>query len=255
MDLQLAGRPHWSPAARRASAGRWSRGWPPRARGSRSARAPRPTSRRPRPSCAAAGGDVAGTAVDVADGAALDGLGGRVGGALRRHRRGGGQRQRAGHRAGRGELAHGFEVDLMHTVRLCRGRDAAPGGERRGSIVAVSSVSGREIDFADGAYGDDEGARSCTTCPGLALQTWRPGIRANACRPATPTSPAASGRAIETRQPGAVRHGARPQPDRPDGHPAGGRLRGRSCWPARGRPFISGTNLVVDGALTRGVQL
>ena len=39
-----------------------------------------------------------------------------------------------------------FEVDLMHTVRLVRGGAAAPGGDE-GSIVAVSTVSGREIDF------------------------------------------------------------------------------------------------------------
>src|SRR5687768_12037517 len=46
-----------------------------------------------------------------------------------------------------------FEVDLMHTVRLSK--TAIPHLERsgRGSVVAVSSVSGRESDAVSGPYG------------------------------------------------------------------------------------------------------
>src|SRR3954469_22692286 len=46
-----------------------------------------------------------------------------------------------------------LNVDVMHTVRL--GRAAMPHLERSetASIIAISSVSGRESDFASGPYG------------------------------------------------------------------------------------------------------
>jgi len=47
----------------------------------------------------------------------------------------------------------GFEVDLMHSVRLVNAAMPWLEKSRTGSIVTISSVSGREIDFAAGPYG------------------------------------------------------------------------------------------------------
>jgi NAD(P)-dependent dehydrogenase (short-subunit alcohol dehydrogenase family) len=46
-----------------------------------------------------------------------------------------------------------FEVDLMHTVRLATAAQPHLESSDNGSIVAISSVSGREADFAAGPYG------------------------------------------------------------------------------------------------------
>src|SRR3954447_8406199 len=46
-----------------------------------------------------------------------------------------------------------FEVDLMHTVRLSQAALPYLEASSNGSIVAISSVSGREADFAAGPYG------------------------------------------------------------------------------------------------------
>ena len=47
----------------------------------------------------------------------------------------------------------GFEVDLMHSVRLVNAAMPWLEKSQAGSIVTISSVSGREIDFAAGPYG------------------------------------------------------------------------------------------------------
>src|SRR5215218_7536397 len=46
-----------------------------------------------------------------------------------------------------------FEVDLMHTVRLVTAALPHLEASGHGSVVAISSVSGREVDFASGPYG------------------------------------------------------------------------------------------------------
>jgi 3-oxoacyl-[acyl-carrier protein] reductase len=76
-----------------------------------------------------------------------------------------------------------FEVDLMHTVRMV---DAAlPHLEASGvgSVIAVASVSGREIDFALGAYGVMKAALVHYTS-GLAHQLAGK-VRANSVTPGT----------------------------------------------------------------------
>jgi len=75
-----------------------------------------------------------------------------------------------------------LNVDLMHTVRLVRA--AMPHLERSEapSIVAISSVSGRESDFASGPYGTAKTA-ILGYISGLALQLADKGIRANTVSP------------------------------------------------------------------------
>ena len=76
----------------------------------------------------------------------------------------------------------GFEVDMMHSVRMVEA--AMPWLEKStaASIVTVSSVSGREIDFAAGPYGAFKAALLHYT-QGLANQLAVKGIRANSVSP------------------------------------------------------------------------
>ena len=75
-----------------------------------------------------------------------------------------------------------LNVDLMHTVRLVRA--AMPHLERSdaASIIAISSVSGRESDFASGPYGTAKTA-IVGYIHGLAMQLADKGIRANTVSP------------------------------------------------------------------------
>jgi 3-oxoacyl-[acyl-carrier protein] reductase len=146
-----------------------------------------------------------------------------------------------------------FEVDLMGTVRLATA--AMPHLERSPAacILAVSSVSGREIDFAAGPYGTMKAA-IVHYIQGLAYQLAGKGIRANTVSPGNTF--------FEGGVWDQIRHG------NPDLYATALGLNptGRMATPqeiARAVVFLaspvssftSGTNLVVDGALTRGVQL
>ncbi|MEP7026687.1 MAG: SDR family NAD(P)-dependent oxidoreductase, partial [Actinomycetota bacterium] len=75
-----------------------------------------------------------------------------------------------------------FDVDMMGTVRMVNA--AMPFLERSqaASIVTISSVSGREIDFAAGPYGVFKAAIIHYT-QGLAYQLAAKGIRANSLSP------------------------------------------------------------------------
>src|SRR4029453_18369726 len=80
----------------------------------------------------------------------------------------------------------GFQTDLMHTVRVCQA--ALPHLEKTsGSIVAICSVSGREIDVVKDAYGTMKAA-VIHYISGLAYEYAAAGVRPTACPRATPTS-------------------------------------------------------------------
>ena len=146
----------------------------------------------------------------------------------------------------------GFRTDLMHTVRLCTA--ALPHLETtKGSIVAVSSVSGREIDFAKDAYGTMKAA-VIHYISGLALQYAASGVRANCVSPGNTYFPGGIWNSIEDGNPElfATTLGLNPT----------GRMATKeevayavTMLASPRASFITGTNLVVDGALTRGVQL
>jgi 3-oxoacyl-[acyl-carrier protein] reductase len=146
----------------------------------------------------------------------------------------------------------GFDVDMMHTVRLVNA--AMPHLERSegGSIVTVSSVSGREVDFAAGPYGTFKAALIHYT-QGLAYQLAGKGIRANSVSPGNVYFPGGVWDNIEQNLPDLY------------GMALGLNPTGRMATPEEiartvvfvaspAVPFMSGTNVVVDGALTRGVQ-
>ncbi len=146
-----------------------------------------------------------------------------------------------------------LNVDLMHTVRLVRG--ALPHLERSqaASIIAVSSVSGRESDFAAGPYGTAKTA-IIGYVHGLAIQLAERGIRANTVSPGNTYFEGGVWAGIETGDPVLYQTAMALNPTGQMGTPeeVAGPVVFLASTAAR---RISGTNLVVDGALTRSIQL
>ena len=118
-----------------------------------------------------------------------------------------------------------LNVDLMHTVRLVRAAMPHLESSEAASIIAISSVSGRESDFASGPYGTAKTA-IVGYINGLALQLADKGIRANTV---SPGQHLLRGRRLAEhrgRQPRAVRDRGRAEPDRAHGHAGGDRRTG-----------------------------
>jgi NAD(P)-dependent dehydrogenase (short-subunit alcohol dehydrogenase family) len=145
-----------------------------------------------------------------------------------------------------------FEVDMMGTVGLVQA--AMPYLERSpsASIVTIASVSGREIDFAAGPYGTFKAAIIHYT-QGLAFQLAPKGIRANSLSPGNTYFPGGVWENIEQHNPSLF---ATALGLNPTGRMAGPEeiARGVAFLASPAASFITGTNLLVDGALTRGVQ-
>jgi 3-oxoacyl-[acyl-carrier protein] reductase len=145
-----------------------------------------------------------------------------------------------------------FDVDLMGTVGLV---DAAlphllaAGG---GSIVTISSVSGREIDFAAGPYGTMKAAIVHYT-HGLAYTLAGKGIRANSVSPGNTYFPGGIWPSIEENDPELFKTALALNPT---GRMATAQEVANAVifLSSSAASFITGTNLLVDGALTRGVQ-
>ena len=147
----------------------------------------------------------------------------------------------------------GFETDLMGAVRLV---DAAmPHLERSdaASITLISSVSGREIDFAAGAYGAMKAAL-VHYAQGLAHQLAGRGIRANTVAPGNTYFAGGVWARIEQDNPALFAQALALNPTGRMGKPEE-IARAAVFLASPAASFVTGTNLVVDGALTRGVQL
>src|SRR5207244_5567230 len=93
-----------------------------------------------------------------------------------------------------------FSTDMMGTVRLVNA--AMPYLEKSGAaaIVTISSVSGREVDFASGPYGTFKAAIIHYT-QGLAYQLASKGIRANSVSPGNTYFPGGVWENIEQQNP------------------------------------------------------
>ena len=146
-----------------------------------------------------------------------------------------------------------LNVDVMHTVRLVR--SALPHLERSeaAAIIAISSVSGRESDFASGPYGTAKTA-IIGYIHGLALQLADKGIRANTVSPGNTYFEGGVWASIETGNPQLFEMAVGLNPTGHMGTPE--EIAAPVVFlasPVARR--ISGTNLVVDGALTRGIQV
>lgn len=146
-----------------------------------------------------------------------------------------------------------FETDMMGTVHLVDAAMPFLENSTAASIVAISSVSGREIDFAAGPYGTFKAA-IVHYIQGLAFQLAAKGIRANTVSPGNIYFEGGVWEHIENSNPELYVEALALNPTGRMGRPDEiGRAVAFIASPAAS--FISGTNLVVDGALTRGVQL
>ncbi|QYD67789.1 SDR family oxidoreductase [Paraburkholderia edwinii] len=146
-----------------------------------------------------------------------------------------------------------FETDLLGTVNLIDAAMPFLEASKAASIVAISSVSGREIDFAAGPYGVFKAAL-VHYIQGLANQLASKGIRANTVSPGNVYFEGGVWDWIEHNDPALYERSLALNPT------------GRMAKPQEianavafiaspAASFVSGTNFVVDGALTRGVQL
>ena len=146
----------------------------------------------------------------------------------------------------------GFEIDMVHTVRAVNA--AMPFLERSdaASIVVISSVSGVEIDFAAGPYGVFKAAL-ITYAKGLSGQLAAKGIRVNSVSPGNTYFEGGVWHQIEQNMPELFEQAMSLNKT------------GRMATPqevatatvflaSQVATFITGTNLVVDGALTNRVQ-
>jgi NAD(P)-dependent dehydrogenase (short-subunit alcohol dehydrogenase family) len=146
-----------------------------------------------------------------------------------------------------------LNVDVMHTVRLVKAAMPHLEQSQAGSIIAISSVSGRESDFASGPYGTAKTA-IIGYIHGLAMQLAPQGIRANTVSPGNTYFPGGVWESIEGGDPDFFRTAVELNPTGHMGTPQ--EIAAPVVFlasPVASR--ISGTNLVVDGALTRGIQL
>lgn len=147
----------------------------------------------------------------------------------------------------------GFETDLMHTVRLVNA--SMPWLERSNaaSITAISSVSGRETDFTGPAYGAYKAAL-VHYMHGLAVKLADKNIRANSVSPGNTYFDGGIWQQIETGNPALYAQALALNPTGRMARPEE-IARGVVFLASPASSFTTGTNLIVDGALTRGVQL
>lgn len=146
-----------------------------------------------------------------------------------------------------------FEVDLMGAVRLVTAAMPHLLTSDAAVILAISSVSGREIDFAAGPYGTMKAAL-VHYIQGLAHQLAGQGIRANTISPGNTFFEGGVWDQIKAGNPELYAAALALNPTGRMGTPQE-MARAVVFLASPLSSFTSGTNLVVDGALTRGIQL
>jgi NAD(P)-dependent dehydrogenase (short-subunit alcohol dehydrogenase family) len=146
-----------------------------------------------------------------------------------------------------------FETDLMGTVNLVDAALPFLEASKAASIIAISSVSGREIDFAAGPYGTFKAAL-IHYMQGLAYHLAPKGIRANSMSPGNVYFEGGVWDQIEHNDPTLFAQALALNPSGRMARPQ--EIANAVAFVASpAASFVSGANLVVDGALTRGVQL
>jgi NAD(P)-dependent dehydrogenase (short-subunit alcohol dehydrogenase family) len=145
-----------------------------------------------------------------------------------------------------------FQTDLMGTVRLATAALPHLRASSSAALVAISSVSGREVDFTAGPYGVMKAA-IVHYVQGLAFQLAGEGIRANTVSPGNTWFPGGVWEQIQEGQPDLYASSLALNPTGRMGTPQ--EMAAAVVFLASPvSSFTTGTNLVVDGALTRGVQ-
>ena len=147
----------------------------------------------------------------------------------------------------------GFAVDMMHSVRLVEAAMPYLSRSDAAAITLVSSVSGREVDFTGPAYGAFK-AGLVHYAQGLAMKLAGAGIRANTVSPGNTYFPGGVWEGIEQNNPALFEQALALNPTGRMGRPEE-IARGVVFLSSPASSFTTGTNLVIDGALTRGVQL
>jgi NAD(P)-dependent dehydrogenase (short-subunit alcohol dehydrogenase family) len=144
-----------------------------------------------------------------------------------------------------------FRTDMMHTVNAIAAAKPRLELSKSASIVIVSSVSGFEIDFAAGSYGAIKAALIHYS-KGLSSQLVSKGIRVNVVSPGNTYFEGGIWQNIERGNPDLFKTAMSLNPT--------GRM-GSAEEVAAGVVFlaspvasrVSGTNLIIDGALTKAV--
>jgi 3-oxoacyl-[acyl-carrier protein] reductase len=146
-----------------------------------------------------------------------------------------------------------FEIDMMHTVRTVNASLPHLEQSKWPSIVIVSSVSGREIDFTTPAYGAFKAAL-IHYAHGLAHKLAPKMIRVNSVSPGNVYFKDGIWNYIEQNMPDLFKQALALNPT---GRMATAEEIGRGIvfLASPASSFTMGTNLVIDGALTKGVQL
>jgi 3-oxoacyl-[acyl-carrier protein] reductase len=145
-----------------------------------------------------------------------------------------------------------FETDMMGTVRAVNAAMPFLEKSSAAAVVVIASVSGREVDFAAGPYGVFKAAL-IHYAKGLSYQLAGKGIRVNALSPGNTYFPGGVWEKIEHGNPELFKQAMSLNPTGRMGRPEE-MARAVVFLASPAASFITGTNLVVDGALTRGVQ-
>ena len=144
-----------------------------------------------------------------------------------------------------------FRTDMMHTVNSVAAAVPYLEKSKSASITIVSSVSGFEVDFAAGSYGAFKAAL-IHYAKGLSSQLVAKGIRVNAVSPGNTYFEGGIWQNIEQGMPDLFKTAMSLNPTGRMGTPqevAAGVVFLASPVASR----ISGTNLIIDGALTKAV--
>ncbi len=149
--------------------------------------------------------------------------------------------------------ATGFSTDVMGTVRLVDAAMPFLLASKAAAIVTISSVSAREVDPDSGPYGVFKAAIIHYT-QGLAQKLAAQGVRANTVSPGPTFFEGGIWNQIRDSDPALYQMAVTLNPTGRMGTPQ--EIANAAVFLASpAASFISGANLVVDGALTRGVHL
>ncbi|WP_026552678.1 SDR family oxidoreductase [Arthrobacter sp. H20] len=145
-----------------------------------------------------------------------------------------------------------LRVDLMGTVRLVKAALPHLQQSSAASIIAISSVSGREVDFASGPYGTVKSALIAYMA-GLAFQLAEKGIRANTVSPGNTFHEGGVWESIEQGNPELYGIAMGLNPTHRMGTPQ--EVADTVVFVASPRSSrTTGANILVDGGLSRGIQ-
>lgn len=157
--------------------------------------------------------------------------------------------------AGDGEEAwqNAFEVDLMHTVRTVQTSLPFLEQSDAAAIVIVSTVAAREAGPFEGPYGTVKAAL-IRYAKGLAFELAPRGVRVNVVSPGTIYFEGGFWHRVKREDPKFFERALGWNPTGRMGAP-GEVARAIAFLASPASAFITGTNLLVDGGLTRGAQL